>query len=321
MTYSTRIAFLLALAFPAILTAVPAVAQSQRSWVSGTGNDSADCSRATPCQTFAGAYAKTAIAGEINCLDAAGYGVLTIMHSISIVCDGMESGVVSNSTNAIVISAQYGDSVLISGLDISGTANGFNGILINGQASVHLRNISIHNMQNKGIRFETGGFARLTLENALITNNGTPGDNSGGGILVRPPYALGAPSLIMDHVRLVNNIGAGLRVDTVGVPGSTVHVTVDNSQFTGNTAGILVKIQSGASSAGVAVRNATISGNSFGIITNGLGATVNIGNSLITENGTALNTLQGGQLLSHGDNSMMMNAIDGAFSGTVVAKQ
>ncbi len=57
-----------------------------RTWVSGGGDDSNDCSRTTPCQTFAGAIDKTAAGGEINCLDASNFGPVTITKSITIDC-------------------------------------------------------------------------------------------------------------------------------------------------------------------------------------------------------------------------------------------
>jgi Bacterial Ig-like domain (group 3) len=55
-------------------------------WVSGDGDDNSDCSRAAPCQTFAGAIAKTAVGGEIYCLDSSNFGPVTITKSITIDC-------------------------------------------------------------------------------------------------------------------------------------------------------------------------------------------------------------------------------------------
>ena len=59
----------------------PASAQAIRTWVSGVGDDVNPCSRTAPCKTFAGAISKTAAGGEINCLDSAGYGAVTITKS------------------------------------------------------------------------------------------------------------------------------------------------------------------------------------------------------------------------------------------------
>jgi Bacterial Ig-like domain (group 3) len=57
-----------------------------RTWVSGDGDDNSDCSRTAPCQTFAGAIAKTVTGGEIYCLDSSNFGPVTITKSITIDC-------------------------------------------------------------------------------------------------------------------------------------------------------------------------------------------------------------------------------------------
>src|SRR3954465_11744546 len=40
-------------------------------------------------KTFAGAVSKTAPAGEINCLDSAGFGAVTITRALTIACEGV----------------------------------------------------------------------------------------------------------------------------------------------------------------------------------------------------------------------------------------
>jgi hypothetical protein len=65
------------------LSAVPAHAAT-RTFVSGTGTDSGTCGRAKPCRTFAFALTQTAAGGEIDVLDPAGYGTVTIAKPICI---------------------------------------------------------------------------------------------------------------------------------------------------------------------------------------------------------------------------------------------
>src|SRR5574338_693370 len=74
-------------------------AQATRTWVSGVGDDANPCSRTAPCKTFAGAISKTAASGEINCLDPAGYGAVTITKAITIDCVHTEGGVLAALTN------------------------------------------------------------------------------------------------------------------------------------------------------------------------------------------------------------------------------
>ena len=66
-----------------VCAAPGAWAQASRTWVSGVGDDLNPCSRTAPCKTFAGAISKTATFGEINALDSAGFGAVTITKSIT----------------------------------------------------------------------------------------------------------------------------------------------------------------------------------------------------------------------------------------------
>src|ERR1700677_1545342 len=83
---------LIAFAMCALASATTAEAQATRTWVSGVGDDANPCSRTAPCLTFAGAFGKTAAGGEIDCLDPGGFGPLEITHAISIICDGVSNG-------------------------------------------------------------------------------------------------------------------------------------------------------------------------------------------------------------------------------------
>ena len=71
------------------LCAVPAHALPTRTWVSGKGTDAGACTVTAPCRTFAFALTQTNAGGEIDVLDPAGYGAVTIAKAISIVNDGV----------------------------------------------------------------------------------------------------------------------------------------------------------------------------------------------------------------------------------------
>src|SRR2546421_8319241 len=70
----------------AVISAFASLAQAQatRTWVSGVGDDVNPCSRTAPCKTFAGAISKTALGGEIDCLDEGGFGSVTIPKALTI---------------------------------------------------------------------------------------------------------------------------------------------------------------------------------------------------------------------------------------------
>src|SRR5438309_5888292 len=106
-----RISLSLALAAAslALLQTAPAHAQAFRTFVSGVGDDANPCSRTAPCKTFAGAISKTAINGEINCLDPGGFGAVTITKSMTIDCHEVMAGLVTGGGNGIVISIAAGN--------------------------------------------------------------------------------------------------------------------------------------------------------------------------------------------------------------------
>jgi hypothetical protein len=91
-----------------VLHATSANAQATRTWVSGVGDDANPCSRTAPCKTFAGAISKTAAGGEINCIDAGGFGAVTITKSMTIDCANVEAGVLVSGTNGIIVNAGVG---------------------------------------------------------------------------------------------------------------------------------------------------------------------------------------------------------------------
>ena len=74
----TRIVFAAALALAVSLPAVSAQAQAPRTFVSAAGSDSNPCSFAAPCRHFQTAVNATIEGGEVDALDPAGYGPITI---------------------------------------------------------------------------------------------------------------------------------------------------------------------------------------------------------------------------------------------------
>jgi hypothetical protein len=152
----------------------PAGAQATRTWVSGVGDDVNPCSRTAPCKTFAGAISKTAANGEINCLDPGGFGTVTIIKSLAIVCDGIGGSVLASGTNGIVVRAGDKDKVLLSGLDIHGGGTGINGIRVLSAKSVVIRNSVVQAFSTPGSHgISVEGPAAVTVEGNAIVNNTT----------------------------------------------------------------------------------------------------------------------------------------------------
>jgi hypothetical protein len=304
-------------------------AQSVRTWVSGTGDDINPCSRTAPCKTFAGAISKTATGGEIDCLDPGGFGTLTITKSITIDCTGtFGSTLNSGGINGFVINDSATGTpgaakVILRGLSINGagTTPGLNGIRFISGASLVVENVMIQNSAQSngfGISFQPSVAAKLFLTNVTITGNGNA--STGGGVLVQPT-GTGSARVQIKSIRIANNGGQAVRIDTTGNTGSGNQVTIADSVLTENVLGLVVVTPASTTSAVVAVFDSTITYNtSTGILANGSTAQVRVSGSKITGNGGGgagqggLFFGSGANIVSYGDNVLFGNAPDGSFS-------
>ena len=206
-----------------VFCAVPAHAQATRTWVSGVGDDANPCSRTAPCLTFAGAITKTAAGGEIDNLDAGGFGTLTITKSITI--DGGGGGVASvmaSGTNGITVNAGPTDIVTIRNVQLQGNLGngttgtpGTFGIVFNSGAMLTIDNCKIDGFANIGINATTSANAILDVTNTIITNAPT-------GINLAPTG--GALNGSIDHTTTQKSPAFGIAADS-----GSVYFTVTNS--------------------------------------------------------------------------------------------
>jgi hypothetical protein len=206
---TTRIKTLaLALAFTGFLTAplmygAPAQALPTRTWVSGVGNDANDCSRTFPCLTWAGAISKTAAGGEIDALDAGGFGSLTITKAITIDGGGgqVASTLASGGVNGITVNAGTSDAVIIRNLRINGTGGGNIGISFVAGRMVSIENCTIFGF-GAGISVTTSTDVILNVTNSNITNSSI-------GIRLSPSAA--TVNGQVDHTTLQKFSGNGIQ--------------------------------------------------------------------------------------------------------------
>jgi len=152
------------------LVTLPASAQATRTWVSGVGDDANPCSRTAPCKTFAGAISKTATGGEINCLDPGGFGGLTIIKSISILCDHTEAGALVSGTNAFIVNLPATGEVYLRGIDFEGLGTGLNAIRMIGGGKLMVEKSIIRNFTQNGIDV-AGASARVFINDVTIISN------------------------------------------------------------------------------------------------------------------------------------------------------
>ena len=307
---------------PIVATVSSANAQAIRTWVSGVGDDVNPCSRSAPCKTFAGAISKTAAGGEINCLDAAGFGALTITKSISVICVGVLGGVTAAGTNAFIINAGRTDVVVLKGLDLEGGGSavlGINGIRFLAGGALHVEDVFIRGFHagspnGNGIIFApSAGIAELTVTNTTIMNNGT--GNTGGGILIEPTGS-GGTRVVIENTRVENN-GVGVLVRGGSSTGDNA-VTIRNSVLSGNTTFGLVVTESGAGVSEVMLKSSSASNNERGVSAAGDTGIVRMRNSTVARNTIAgLVASSNSRIISHGGNVVAGNGTNGAFTNTV----
>jgi hypothetical protein len=310
-----------ALLVAVVLNAAPAQAQATRTWVSGVGDDVNPCSRTAPCKTFAGAISKTAVNGEINCLDSAGFGAVTITKSLTIKCEGVIGGILAAGTTGVIINDVTNTAIVtLSGLDIDGAATGLNGVRFLAGAALHVSNTQIRGFRAanaNGILVDpASGTKEIFVADSAITDNGPI--PSAGGIVIRPT-GTGAANVFVNRTQIENN-NAGIRLDGTATSGE-IRGVVRECMVAGNVNYGITAV-SGAASVLITVDRSSSVGNNVGLVVNGANASLQVGNSTITANNTGLFVnVGGGQIRSFGNNVVSGNVVsDGAFTGSLLLK-
>jgi hypothetical protein len=276
--------------------------------VSGVGDDANPCSRTAPCKTFAGAISKTALNGEINCLDPPGFGAVTITKSITIDCHEIFASILHTATNGPNIPfdnftavGEVRKTVRLRNINFNGADSGLVAIRITGGANSAGSAVIIEDCimdgnfggNARGISDERSGGGKLIVTNTTIRDLG------GAGISVIP--AAGSTNIQV----LLNNVRA-YRAGTGAQFGNGVRAMIDQSAFDGNAgAGILT-----VAGAIVNVNRSVMSHNANGVQTSGGGSIV-LSNSDITLNTTQGVNVNGGTVTSFGNNRISNNAAVG----------
>jgi len=295
----------LAIAAGTMLAALPAYAQPARVFVSGTGSDSNPCTYTAPCRSFAQAFSVVAANGEIDALDPAGYGPLTITGPVSIQGHGFASitqaaggcsGPNITSCTAITINAGASDTVLLNGLLIDGQGTGSAGIVVNGAGSVQIVDCVIRYLNGVAI------YAAYQLSNALVSISNTVASDNAVGIAVLH-YNSVSPLVILDAITATGN-------SSYGVFAANTQVMLTNSNVSNNYIGVSFE---GAGQ--VMANNSVLSNNNFAGLS-ALGAAW-LGKTAIFNNGYGVS----GFAYSFGDNTINGNGIDVYGSLTPVTPQ
>lgn len=292
------------LAFFAFSLVLAAVAQAlPQTYVAMSGNDANPCSFAAPCRTFKEALTKADAGGEVIAQETGIYGVLNITKAISIIAPPGVHAEIAPQANVTAVTIQAGpqDVVLLRNLYLSGTG------------------------VNRAVDFKAG--AELHVETCVVKGFnvglflGAPGlcyikdttiRNVRSGIRVTAPS--GEARAFIEHCRLegyfegvaaVNNANVVIRDSTLIGLSRDINITIG---------GILAVPTSGPIST-IVVENCLVSNNHFGLLAlpSGSGATIDVSQTMISENGIGLYSFGPAQITSFGNNRFARNGFDGSF--------
>jgi len=287
---------------PFLLALSPAHALSNRAWVSGHGSDSAGCgSPGAPCRTLQYVHDNViAAGGEIDILDPAGYGAVTISKAVSIVNDGVgAAGVQAASGNAITINAGASDVVTLRGLDIDGLGTGDNGIVFNSGAGLTVVNCVVRHFAGGGQTTGNGILIQPSGAIGFLISNVVASDNGWTGIYYGPPSGSSARAGVIDRVTAVNN-SKGIWVAPLS---GAATVALSNSVMNNN--GVGIEATPGST---VSIDSSTMSNNDIGLDAYG-SAIVLLGRSAITANNAGIQNTAN-TVYTYGDNRINGNSTD-----------
>ena len=236
---------------------------------------------------------------QINCLDPAGYGAVTVTKSVTIDCEDTQGSILSAGTNGVTVNITAATDTKkafkIRGISINGAGTGINGIRVLAANSVDVEEIVIDGMTQHGISLETtSGIVKVSVDKTTIRSNSGTGINS---------FITGGTMLLdVSNSRLTGN-ATGLSLS------SNTKANISDSVASANTTGSV------AASSSLGVIRCNISNNTIGISSLG-GGSIRFANTLVTGNGNGLSASGGGTLVSFISNVFSGNTVDGVPTST-----
>jgi len=256
------------------------------------------------------------------------YASVKINKAVNITNDGTGEVAVlapsgpSTLTTAVSIFAGAGDIVSLRGLVIDGQGTGSDGITVAQASAVHIQNCVIRNFEHATagvgifIAGQPGTRLQMFVSDTIILNNGS---QAGTGAIYVNPFA--SVTMVLDRVRLENNV-EGLVVDgNASFQGAGSHVTVRDSVVSGNAGhGIWSTrpVGGGVPTIVVVERTAAVHNAGGGVLADG-GGIVLLSNSTVEYNGTGASVVNGGRLFTYGNN-LIDNNVGEDLSSAVIAR-
>jgi hypothetical protein len=315
-----------ALALAVTLPSVQAQAQSPRTFVSAAGSDSNPCSFAAPCRHFQAAVNATSAGGEVDALDPAGYGPITITQAITIEGQGWSYIAPPAGGVAITINAVSGN-VAIHGVSLNGAGitGGTNGIVFGSGSALDVSACDVRNFTGSGIAIAptvpNNSTLRIDVSESIIANNG------GHGVYVQPG-GNGFVTATFSRVQATNNVDDGIGIYgnlSTNSFAAAIVAAVTDSVASGNGTGFHAFTLAGHATVALdvshsAAANGGILTSSTGLLAEGPNATLRIGQSQVVGNFIGWSTSNGGAVLSYGDNYIDDNEANNTAPTSIARK-
>lgn len=277
-------------------------AESAHTWVSSTGNDGNLCSRTSPCRTFVGAIAKTAMGGRVEALDAGDFGPINddengrpgIARSITIDGGAAQAAITFSTAAGVQIEitnpADTEKHVILRNLRIHGLRTDLAtpaGISILGAKQVDLEGVVIEGSGGVGLDINVPSAIAVALRRCTILNN------AGSGIASNAPSATEPVQLsVIDSLVAFNNAG----IDLV----QNASLVLSGSAVSANSGSGLVI----AAGCAAHVDSSTLTLNALAAIDNSGAARISA--SEVTYNARAFRG--GAAIETHGNNAVVENS-------------
>lgn len=294
------------LAVIAVLGLAARIGAEPTTYVSVEGSDTADCSRATPCRTFAGALPRTDPGGTVVAIDSGLFSDnhLDVRQPVTLeAAPGAHVLLQSKDFGAISINASPDERVILRGLTLvaTGDARPLHGIVHNGATELQVENCVVRGFPSSGIH--SLGSRLLSVQDTVI---------QGSDIAV---FLDAAGDAVFERVRLADN-EYGI------VAGLGARATIRNSVVTGSRrAGLRADGFGHRSELNVVDCVVTHNALGVGVVSyDRVPAVLRLSNNTITDNDTGVSqTGTGAVAESRGNNTIRGNAVDVSGVLTLVA--
>ncbi len=264
-----------------LLVSTSAEAQLFRAYLTATGSDAHPCTLQQPCRLLPAALNAVASGGEIWMLDSANYnsGTVTISKDVSILAvPGVVGSVAATGGPAIAIYAS-GLTVALRNLVIAPVVTlpaGTFGVYMTGASNLVVEDSLIANLPQDGVVLPSGG--NVKIANSTIRNNG------GYAVMLGD----GARAAISQTQLLANTGGAVMAYAYSTSTTSTA--SLSDCVVSGGGAGVWAYATATTAVARISVTRSTIQKTTSAVTSMasfGGAADVNVGSSLIVDNGKA----------------------------------